>query len=200
MLGYYESKRELFDFVGNPTPLQTPEQKQQAQSELEDYFWNADVKSHLRVWLVHLADMSQPFKPWDLCHYWAEMQFDEFYKQGDLEREQKIGMCPLNDRARTNMARAQISFIKFFAIPATTLTVKMLQPLGLCETYLWPNLEQWVEEWKKTKPDEDDLKQLVQDLRELQNTAHHKPGIEVHTTTSKKRYSQVELKTPAGDD
>jgi len=186
MLDYYEAKRELFDFIEKPSPLQTQEQKEQAQSELEDYFWNADVKNCLRVWLVHLADISQPFKPWDLCHYWAQMQFDEFYKQGDLERERKIGMSPLNDRVRTNMARAQISFIKFFVIPATTLTVKMLQPLGVCETYLWPNLEQWVEEWRKTKPDVDDFNKMAQDLQELQSTAHHKPGIEVHTMKQKR--------------
>jgi len=186
MTEYYRSKEQLINFITTPSPLQTADQRESAQEELQDFFWNADVKHYLRVWLVHLADISNPFKPWELCRTWAEMQFDEFYKQGDLERELKLGVQPLNDRVRTNLAQTQISYIKFFIIPAMTLSVKMLPGLGICEEYLWPNLDQWMKMWGDSKPDPDAFNEMVESIQMQHNNAHHNPGLEVHKKTSSK--------------
>ena len=37
--------------------------------------------------LVHLADISNPTKPWELCFKWTELLFVEFFDQGDKEKE-----------------------------------------------------------------------------------------------------------------
>ena len=34
----------------------------------------------------HLADISNPGKPWHICKQWTELLFEEFFAQGDLER------------------------------------------------------------------------------------------------------------------
>ena len=36
--------------------------------------------------LLHLADISNPFKQWTMCKYWSDRVFAEFYDQGDREK------------------------------------------------------------------------------------------------------------------
>ena len=43
--------------------------------------------------LLHLADISNPFKQWTMCKYWSDRVFAEFYDQGD--REKKRGYLSL---------------------------------------------------------------------------------------------------------
>jgi cAMP-specific phosphodiesterase 4 len=46
----------------------------------------ADKKLILEL-VIHLADISNPTKPWRLCYKWIDLLFLEFFKQGDKERE-----------------------------------------------------------------------------------------------------------------
>ena len=36
--------------------------------------------------MFHLADISNPVKPWKLCRLWCDLLFVEFFAQGDLEK------------------------------------------------------------------------------------------------------------------
>ena len=67
---------------------------------------------------MHLADISNPTKPWDLTLRWTELLFEEFFKQGDKEREKKLKISDLMDRTTVNIARAQLGFIDVIVLPA----------------------------------------------------------------------------------
>ncbi len=51
-------------------------------------FWKQKEKSKtLRNLLLHSADVSNPFKPWPICRAWAGLVLEEFFLQGDKEKE-----------------------------------------------------------------------------------------------------------------
>jgi hypothetical protein len=56
--------------------------------------------------LIHLADISNPTKPWKICYKWIDLLFVEFFNQGDKEKELGLPISYLMDRATTNIAQA----------------------------------------------------------------------------------------------
>ena len=78
----------------------------------------------------HLADISNPVKPWQLCREWTDLLYVEFFSQGDLERQHSFPISQLCDRNTTNVAKSQIGFIDFIIKPSYSVL------LGIC-----PNLE-----------------------------------------------------------
>ncbi len=65
---------------------------------------NQTDKDMLLQTLFHLADISNPTKPWALCQKWTDLLFVEFFKQGDLERAQGLPISYLMDRTTVNIA------------------------------------------------------------------------------------------------
>jgi hypothetical protein len=52
----------------------------------EDYDCSGKDKDLTIHMMFHLADISNPTKPWDVCLEWTELLFVEFFEQGDNER------------------------------------------------------------------------------------------------------------------
>jgi hypothetical protein len=64
--------------------------------------------------LVHAADVSNTTKSWDSCKTWAFMVMDEFYSQGDYERELGLPFTsPMYNRHAANIAVTQLNFAEF---------------------------------------------------------------------------------------
>jgi len=74
----------------------------------------------------HLADISNPAKPWSSCKKWTNMLFEEFFAQGDLERQQGLPISYLMDRHTVNIARSQIGFIDVIISPAFLAAGKVI--------------------------------------------------------------------------
>lgn len=169
MWGHYQNRKELFDLVQalSRTVEEENEVLVKANKEVEDYFWNADVKYSLRNLLVHVADNSYSLKPWDICSHWANALSEEFFKQGDLERNYKMPMQPLNDRVRANVAHAQIVNIQHIIVPQTKLLVQLLPELRSCKHHMWLNLWRWIVKWKRSRPDHEELHRVLREVKEL---------------------------------
>jgi hypothetical protein len=67
--------------------------------------------------LIHAADISNPIKPLDIYKQWVIRVFQEFYNQGDKEREQGLKISYLCDRYTVNIIDAQIGFIDNIVFP-----------------------------------------------------------------------------------
>jgi hypothetical protein len=93
--------------------------------------------------LFHIADISNPTKPWPLCKKWTDLLFIEFFQQGDKERELGIPISFLMDRATTNVAKAQDGFIKGLIKPAFVMLEKMLPGMALNIKYMDENVDKW---------------------------------------------------------
>jgi len=104
--------------------------------------------------LLHGADMSNPMRTWELCHKYAHLCLDEFFAQGDIEREKGIPIQMLNDREKVNRPNSQIGFIEFMIAPMVEAMVNLFAPLdGLAEN-LSENVHNWCELFiEETKPE-----------------------------------------------
>jgi hypothetical protein len=56
--------------------------------------------------VIHAADISQQCRTFDLAHEWTYLLFEEFFIQGDLEKQKELPISMLCDRNTTNVAAA----------------------------------------------------------------------------------------------
>ena len=59
--------------------------------------------------LVHCADLSNPAKPLSLYRQWNDRIMQEFFRQGDLEREQGLDISPMCDRHTATVEKTQVT-------------------------------------------------------------------------------------------
>ncbi|XP_061385878.1 dual specificity calcium/calmodulin-dependent 3',5'-cyclic nucleotide phosphodiesterase 1 isoform X2 [Danaus plexippus] len=84
-------------------------------------------KSKAASLVLHCCDISHPAKRWDLHHRWTMSLLDEFFLQGDKERELGLPFSPLCDRNNTLVAESQIGFIDFIVEPSMGVCADMLE-------------------------------------------------------------------------
>lgn len=84
-------------------------------------------KSKALSLVLHCCDISHPSKRWNLHHRWTMLLLEEFFRQGDLERELGLPFSPLCDRNNTLVAESQIGFIEFIVEPSMAVCSDMLE-------------------------------------------------------------------------
>lgn len=65
-------------------------------------------KSKVLSLVLHCCDVSHPSKPWSLHRHWTDLLLEEFFRQGDNEKELGLPYSPLCDRNTTLVAESQI--------------------------------------------------------------------------------------------
>merc|ERR1711971_988466 len=78
-------------------------------------------KTKVLCLMLHSCDVSHPAKRWGLHHRWTARCMEEFFVQGDREKELGLEYSPLCDRHNTMVPQLQIGFIDYIVSP--TLTV-----------------------------------------------------------------------------
>lgn len=69
---------------------------------------NRDFSSQVLRNMVHCADLSNPTKPLDLYRQWTDRIMDEFFHQGDRERERGMEISPMCDKHTASVERTQV--------------------------------------------------------------------------------------------
>lgn len=91
------------------------------------------------------ADISNPCRPWDISKKWSLKVCEEFFRQGDFERQLNLPVTSLCDRQSTTVPKIQTGFFKFVVTPLmnewhrflkTDLSYRMMR-------YLKYNEKQW---------------------------------------------------------
>eukprot|EP00933_Yihiella_yeosuensis_P029403 TRINITY_DN2304_c0_g2_i1.p1 TRINITY_DN2304_c0_g2~~TRINITY_DN2304_c0_g2_i1.p1 ORF type:complete len:1031 (-),score=168.06 TRINITY_DN2304_c0_g2_i1:368-3157(-) len=118
-----------------------------AVSELSDHFRDPDVKQILRTSMMHLADISNPVKPFNICRKWALCVLEEFFLQGDREKQLQIPVGLLNDRDTVNVPHSQMGFIEFFVSPFVFGMGRILPPIDYTATIIIENSMTWYSYW-----------------------------------------------------
>jgi hypothetical protein len=67
---------------------------------------------------MHIADISNPSKTWEISLKWTEWLYDEFFAQGDKERDLGMQISDLMDRTTINIAKSSIGFVDVIVEPA----------------------------------------------------------------------------------
>ncbi|XP_064096683.1 uncharacterized protein LOC135208437 isoform X5 [Macrobrachium nipponense] len=63
------------------------------------------------------ADICNPCRPWDISRKWSHKICDEFYRQGDYERQLNLPVTSSCDRYITSVAKIQTGFIRYVVSP-----------------------------------------------------------------------------------
>jgi len=139
--------------------------------EICDLFSEAEKRKVIRNLILHVCDISNPMKPFKICSAWAWNVMNEFFAQGDQEKELGIAVQALNDRDKVNMPYSQLGFIEFFAAPLAFATVRILLPMAPCANQLMDNLAEWSQVWADTTkptPSEEELLKVKERIGKLE--------------------------------
>ncbi|KAH3765228.1 cAMP phosphodiesterase [Pelomyxa schiedti] len=115
-----------------------------ASSHELDYTKQAERELCLKI-LLKLADISNAIRKWSVAQTWAECVMEEFFQQGEHERENGLPISPFMDRKTTNIAKAQSTFIDFVETPFVEVVSQILPP-GFADT-LHHNLQDNSKRW-----------------------------------------------------
>ena len=110
-------------------------------SELEQ--WRDSVE--LRGYILHAADISNQCRPYRFARKWSRRVLDEFFLQGDSERDEGAAVSPLCDRHTTKLGGSQVGFVKFVVQPTWEVLESVLPSLS--EDVL-PCLYATLKEWE----------------------------------------------------
>lgn len=109
------------------------------------------VQLDFMSFIVHSCDISHSSKNFNLHKKWADLLFNEFFNQGDLEKKLKLDVSYLCDRDTHNLPKSCLDFNRKFVIPSFELIYKLIPRTKI---YL-DNIKNNTEEWKKMLPEED---------------------------------------------
>ena len=96
----------------------------------------AEVLPHSTILLLlslalHCADVSNPVKDKPVYLEWADRVMDEFFAQGDREKQLGLAVSPFMDRTvPESKAKCQTSFIKFIVEPLYSAFAEFLPGIG----------------------------------------------------------------------
>ncbi|KAJ3340441.1 High affinity cAMP-specific 3',5'-cyclic phosphodiesterase 7A [Gonapodya sp. JEL0774] len=93
---------------------------------------------------IKMGDVSNPAKPWYLYSKWVDRIFEEFFNQGDKEKELGIPVSPFMDRTNCNFANCQLSFIDFIVSPLFD-AFNTLIPIPTILDYMKQNRARWTQ-------------------------------------------------------
>ncbi|XP_064556774.1 3',5'-cyclic-AMP phosphodiesterase isoform X7 [Drosophila montana] len=78
--------------------------------------------------LVHCADLSNPTKPLSLYRRWVALLMEEFFLQGDKERESGMDISPMCDRHNATIEKSQVGFIDYIVHPLWETWADLVHP------------------------------------------------------------------------
>lgn len=111
---------------------------------------------------LHSADVNNPSRPWHIAEKMAHLCVDEFFAQGDKEKELGIPVGMLNDRDKVNRAFSQIGFIEFMIAPWVEALVPMFPVLDFMADYTAENIHKWAVLWEnEVEPPAEQVEKLT---------------------------------------
>ena len=78
--------------------------------------------------MIHCADLSNPTKPLDIYVKWTNRIMDEFWLQGDKERDLNLEISPMCDRNVASVEKHQVGFIDFIVHPLWETWADLVYP------------------------------------------------------------------------
>ena len=111
------------DFMKGQTTLLKGNNNKDQEKDKDD---NKNYQNYMNL-LIHSADISNPTKPFEIYFKWAKLVVNEFYDQGDKEKE--LGLVCSCDRNKTTIYQSQLGFINFIEIPYFSLFAEMFKKL-----------------------------------------------------------------------
>ncbi|XP_071954007.1 3',5'-cyclic-AMP phosphodiesterase 4C-like isoform X2 [Antedon mediterranea] len=78
--------------------------------------------------VIHCADLGNPAKVLSTYRKWTDQIMEEFFTQGDLEREKKMDISPMMDRHNASVEKTQVGFIDYIVHPLWETWADLVYP------------------------------------------------------------------------
>ncbi|ESO03453.1 hypothetical protein HELRODRAFT_139196, partial [Helobdella robusta] len=78
--------------------------------------------------LLHCADLCNPAKHLPIYSQWIERVMQEFFNQGDIERDLGLDISPMCDRHTASVEKSQVGFIDFIVQPLWETWAELVDP------------------------------------------------------------------------
>ena len=93
--------------------------------------------------IIHLADLAHNTRLFNISIKWVELLSEEFWLQGDLEKQRNLPVSFLCDRENTNVPQSQKGFISGFIIPTFEILTNIFPTLKFTLDNANKNYKQW---------------------------------------------------------
>nr|XP_050853546.1 cAMP-specific 3',5'-cyclic phosphodiesterase isoform X4 [Vespula vulgaris] len=127
--------------------------------------------------LVHCADLSNPTKPLPLYRRWVSLLMEEFFLQGDREREQNMDISPMCDRHSATIEKSQVGFIDYIVHPLWETWADLVHPDAQEILDTLEENRDWYQSMIPPSPPSDDQQQqqqqAVNDQQQQQSEKKH---------------------------
>lgn len=120
-------------------------------------------------YMMHAADISNGAKPQEMAVAWADRCLEEFFRQGDKEKELGLPVSPLCDRDTVSRPESQKGFIEFIIKPTFEILVGIMPSIG---TKIIPVLNANLAFWNSQIP-----KMVVDGMEKLLDDFERNDGV-----------------------
>ena len=111
----------------------------------------------LLEFVVHASDVSTQTRKFDVALKWTKLLFEEFFHQGDVEKEKGLPVSFLCDRETTQIPQSQPGFVSFILNPLFSTVSDMVPELKQLELTAKENAEKY-----KTYEETEDFRTVYQ--------------------------------------
>ena len=94
-------------------------------------------------YLIHMADLGHNCKKFDISVIWIQLLCEEFWAQGDQERERGLPISFMCDRNNIDVPASQIGFLRGFILSSFDTLVEMFPKLQFTIDNAENNIKQW---------------------------------------------------------
>ncbi|XP_018315182.1 cAMP-specific 3',5'-cyclic phosphodiesterase isoform X2 [Mycetomoellerius zeteki] len=134
--------------------------------------------------LVHCADLSNPTKPLALYRRWVGLLMEEFFLQGDREREQNMDISPMCDRHSATIEKSQVGFIDYIVHPLWETWADLVHPDAQEILDTLEENRDWYQSMIPPSPPSDDQQQSGTNESQQQDRIHFQVTLEEGDETS----------------
>ena len=105
----------------------------------------SDEQQILLDFIIHIADLAHNTRLFCISLKWVQLLSEEFWRQGDLEKQKNLPISFLCDRENTNVPQSQKGFLTGFILP----TFECLSNIFPTLKYTVENANNNLKEWQK---------------------------------------------------
>jgi len=104
----------------------------QQMSQINDALNNPKELDKVKVMalIVHLADISHAAKSWDLHERWSYALTEEYFRQGDREKQLGLPCSTLCDRKTVLVPQSQFGFLRFIIEPSFNTLIDLFRHIA----------------------------------------------------------------------
>lgn len=115
--------------------------------EEEKFSWSIiEHRMLIQAIAMTASDLSAAAKPWEIQEKTVKVIFEEFYQQGDAEREAGRAPIEMMDRYKPHQqAASQVGFLTGICQPCYTLLYRLIPETKPLSDMLQENLRKWRE-------------------------------------------------------